>query len=83
MGMEKEKKIKSLEIKGAVYHLPGNKWSAVGANNRFACSEICGLSFFAFFVCFAGLLLFGILSFCILDLFRISCFELRACFQSV
>jgi len=32
---------------------------------------------FAFFVCFAGLLLFGILNLCILNLFRVSDFGFR------
>ena len=38
-GKGKEKEIKGLEIVGAFYHLPGNEWAAVGAGNRFACSE--------------------------------------------
>jgi hypothetical protein len=38
-GKGKGKEIKGLEIVGAFYHLPGNEWAAVGADNRFACSE--------------------------------------------
>ncbi|MCX6581903.1 MAG: pentapeptide repeat-containing protein [Candidatus Aminicenantes bacterium] len=38
-GKGKGKEIKGLEIMGAFYHLPGHEWAAVGADNRFACSE--------------------------------------------
>jgi WD40 repeat protein len=35
----KGKKIQGLEIAATFYHLPGNEWLVVGADNRFACSE--------------------------------------------
>lgn len=35
----KKKTVESLDILGTFYHLPGNEWLAVGADNRFACSE--------------------------------------------